>query len=128
MKSAAIAFLMAHLVSLGCGGGSGDDSPTQPTPRTQTFEETMGGEMPGHASQCFDFVQGAAGPVYAAVTPSVPLEVGTGRCTQTRVVVARGDTGELTATLPASDCFVRVENPGDGRLNYQIRLRHIFVF
>jgi hypothetical protein len=127
MKHAAIAFLMAHLVSLGCGG-SGDDPPTQPTPRTQTFEETMGGEIPGHTSQCFDFGQGAAGSAYASVAPAVPLELGTGRCNQTRTVVARSDTGEVTTTLPAGDSFVRVENPGDGRLNYQIRLRHIFVF
>jgi hypothetical protein len=128
MKNAAIALLIAHLVSLGCGGGN--EPPTRPTPQARTFEAVYSGSMPGHSSACIDFAQGASGPAYAHVGVPVPLEIGSGRCgnNQVRTVITRADTGEVTATLPAGDSFVRVENPGDGRLDYQVLLRSIMVF
>lgn len=125
MKYPVVALLGVQLAALGCGGG---DPPTQPTPQTRTFESTFGGSVPGHASQCFDFAQGASGEAFAQVGIRVPLELGAGRCGQSRTVIARSETGEVTATLPSGASFLRIENPGDGRLDYQIRLRYIMVF
>jgi hypothetical protein len=123
MKHRTVAILLLLQVALlGCGSEGG---PTNPTSRTFPYEMTIEGPLAAHSAYCQNFQQEAPGPAYANAGLAVPIEIGTGRCTGTRSVIARTDSGEVTATLPAGDSFVRFENTGDSSTRFRLTLRYL---
>jgi hypothetical protein len=111
-------------LSLGCGS---DACQTAPTTRPFAIEVLMEGPLAAHATFCSDFRQESSGEAYANAGVSLPVEIGVGRCAGARTVGARGDRGEVTATLPAADSFVRVENTSDSSTRYRLTLRYLVV-
>jgi hypothetical protein len=126
MKHTLAALFAVGGLALGCGGG---DSPTTPAPRAFALEMTSESTIPAQAASCVGFRQEAAGEASASASLStglpIPIEMGAGGCTGSRTVVASGDRGAVTATLPAGDSFVRVENTSDRDARYSLRLRYL---
>jgi len=82
------------------------------------------GPLAAHGTFCSDFRQESPGEAYANAGVALPIEIGVGRCAGTRTVSARGDRGEVTATLPEADSFVRIENTSDSSTRFRLTLRH----
>jgi hypothetical protein len=129
MKQASAALLVIPVVALACGGG---ESPTTPTPRAIRVDTSFESTLPAHAASCVDFRQEASGEASAGASldglAAVPIEMGVGSCAGTRSVVARGDGGAVTATLPVGDSFLRVENTGDSASRFRLTLRYLRLF
>ena len=125
MKHPAVApLLLVPFVRTACGGS---EPPTQPSLRTFTFESIREGPLDAHRSFCVDFSPDASGPAYAHAGFTGPIELGAGTCAGTRNVVARSETGEVTATLAAGDNFVRMENPNDSGTRFRLVLRYLIL-
>jgi hypothetical protein len=130
MTRTCAALLVVPALALGCGG----DKPTAPTPRTFVGEGGAESTIRAHAAACVGFVQEAPGEASASASLSgigggpVPIEMGTGGCAGTRSVVARGDRGAVTATLPVGDSFVRFENTSDRDAPYRLTIRFLRLY
>jgi len=125
MKLQAAALLVVPFVSFGCGGGDDPTTPTTPTVRSFPYEVIVEGPLAAHASYCTDFEPEVSGSAYANAGFPAAIELGAGRCAGTRSVIARNDTGEVTATLPAGNSYVRFENASDSNTRFRLQLRYL---
>lgn len=118
-----VALFLVSPVTAGCG----DDAPTAPTPRPLTNESISEATVQGQAFGCVTFRQEAAGPAYASHGVPLPIELGTGTCTNRGPVIARGDRGDVTLLLPVGDHYVRFQNPTNFAFTYRVTLRYLIL-